>query len=53
MDSCDWDAVVRRVLATFRGEGFPGWEAARNAAYGRMEARLAAAADDFAGRLAP
>jgi polysaccharide pyruvyl transferase WcaK-like protein len=53
VDGCDWDAVARRVLAAFRGEGFPGWEAVRNAAYGRMEARLAAAADDFAGRLAP
>jgi polysaccharide pyruvyl transferase WcaK-like protein len=53
VEDCDWAGVEKRVLAAFRGEGRAAWEGTRAAAYARMKARLEAAADDFAGRLAP
>ena len=46
---CDWDAAARQVLAALDDRG--DWDRARDAAYARLDARLAKACAELAGKL--
>ena len=46
---CDWERVTGHVLAALRDRG--DWDAVRDAAYAKLNVRLAAARDEFVAKL--
>ena len=47
--SCDWKLVTKRVLAALKDRG--DWDAVRDAAYGRLSARMEKARGEFIAKL--